>query len=98
MAITVIEADCSIQNVWEFDKNKLKAFKGRGGTAYSPAFEKCKELAVDAIIYFGDMDSSDSPKDPKIPVLWAVTEQYGNFQKPPAKFGMITHIKLNKKK
>ncbi len=89
MVLYIIEADCVVQNIYTYKKGMKFAPKGRGGTAYQPAFDKCKELNVDAAIYAGDMDASDLPKKPKFPVLWAIV---GN-QKPPANFGKAIYIK-----
>lgn len=86
--IYVIEADCRIHNVYEYKKGMKITAYGRGGTAYQPAFDKCKELGADAIIYCGDMDSSDIPKKPKCPVLWAIVGR----QNPPANFGRKIYI------
>jgi predicted metal-dependent peptidase len=88
--ITVIEADCGVKNTYEFDPKKTPQFVGGGGTAYGPALEKAKELKVDLIIYIGDMDAADTPKDPKIPVIWCVT----GTSKPPADFGKAVYVKV----
>lgn len=89
-SLIVIEADSVVQNVYEFTKNSLPQFKGRGGTAYSPAIERAVEEEVDAIIYIGDFDSSDIPQDPKIPFLWVGIDSRG--QNPPGSFGKTIHI------
>lgn len=88
--ITVIEADCIVQDVYEFDSKTIPKFKGRGGTAYQPAIEKAMELNVDGIAFYGDFDSSDTPKDPRKPFLWVGV---GN-QKPPAEFGKTIRIEV----
>jgi predicted metal-dependent peptidase len=93
--ITLIEADCEVHNVSDFNPKKVKSFSGRGGTAYGPAINSAKALGVDGIIYFGDMDSSDRPENPKIPFLWVVVD---SNQKPPAEWGAKTYVKINKKK
>lgn len=89
MVLHIIEADCRIQNVYEFKKGMTFKPKGRGGTAYQPAFDKAKELGCDGIIYAGDMDCADTPQKPKMNVLWAIV---GN-QKPPVPFGKAIYIK-----
>lgn len=91
--ITVIDADCAVAAVYKFDKKKKVERHGNGGTAYAPAIDKAKELGVDGIIYFGDMDSSDHPTDPKVPFLWAVV---GN-QNPPANFGKTVRVEVKRK-
>ena len=92
--VTVIEADCTIQKVWEFDEKKFKDFQGGGGTAYAPALEYADKLGVDLIIYLGDMDqTSETIKKPKVPVIWGIV---GN-QKAPANFGKSIKIDIKKK-
>jgi len=90
--VTVIEADCDVKNVYEFDSKKQPDFKGRGGTAYQPAIDKAVELKVDGIIYCGDFDSADIPKDPKKPFLWVGVRN----SPPPAKFGRVIYIEEEK--
>jgi len=92
--ITVIEADCIIQQVFEY-KPKMKInLMGRGGTAYQPALDAASNLSVDGLIYLGDMEIWEQLKKPNYPVLWAGTEG----AKIPASFGRFTEIKLNVKK
>lgn len=87
--VYVVEADSEIKNHYLYDPKKQYTCKGRGGTAYQPAFDFFnKKDKVDCVIYIGDMDSSDTPVKPKYPVLWAVV---GN-QKPPADFGKEIRI------
>lgn len=86
--ITWIQADCQIQKVEKWKRGTAKVRSGYGGTAYSPALEKAKELRADVIIYFGDMDAADRPANPGIPVLWA-TVRGG---KPPASFGKVVEV------
>lgn len=89
VVVTVIEADCDVKNVYDFDPKKQPDLKGRGGTAYNPAIEKAIELKVDGIIYFGDMDAADKPIDPKKPFLWAIVRN----SPPPASFGKAIYLK-----
>lgn len=93
--VTVVEADSTIKNTYEFDPKKTYKVAGRGGTAYQPAFDffgKMKD--IDAIIYFGDMDCFDSEQiqKPKRPVLWAIVGD----QEPPAKFGSKVKVRVKK--
>lgn len=89
--VTVVEADSSVKNHYIFDPKKKYRVKGRGGTAYQPAFTFfTEETDVDAVIYFGDMDISDRVTKPKYPVLWAIV---GN-QNPPADFGSQIRVKV----
>lgn len=91
MELIVIEADCVVHNVYEFDPNKTPEFKGAGGTSYGPAIQKAAELKTELLIFIGDMDSADNPEKPKFPVIWCIT---GNSN-PPADFGKIVRVELN---
>lgn len=89
--IMVVEADSEIKNSYVFDPKKTYIVKGRGGTAYKPAFDffnKMKE--IDGVIYFGDMDCCDESgiKKPRYPVLWAIV----GTQNPPVSFGQKINI------
>lgn len=84
--ITIVEADSEIKNVYKYDPKKKYTIKGRGGTAYQPAFDYFnKNEDIDGLIYFGDMDAYDYEeiKKPKYPVLWAIVGD----QKPPVAWG-----------
>jgi predicted metal-dependent peptidase len=87
--ITVIEADCQVNNIYTFDPKKTPEFRGGGGTAYSEPMKKAKELKADLIVFIGDMDAADTPQNPNIPVLWVVT---GGNSNPPANFGKTIRI------
>lgn len=90
--ITVIEADCEVQDVYDFDPKKKIEIKGRGGTAYQPAFDYANDnLDIDGMIFCGDMDAADTPLKPKYPVLWAVN----GGQNPPANFGKTVRIEVD---
>lgn len=89
--ITMVDADCEVKNVQKYKKGMPRQRRGYGGTAYQPAFDYFnKDKTVDAVIYFGDMDSSDEPTKPKYPVLWSIV----GSQEPPAKFGSKIYIKV----
>lgn len=90
--ITIIDADCGVAAVYKYEKRKPVKRYGNGGTAYQPAIQKAMELEVDGIIYMGDMDSSDTPTNPKVPFLWAIV---GN-QEPPANFGTKVRIEIER--
>jgi len=92
--VTVVEADSEVKDAYVFDPKKKYSVKGRGGTAYQPAFDYfTKETDVDGVIYFGDMDCFDEQLiKPKYPVLWAVV---GN-QKPPADWGARTKVEVSR--
>lgn len=89
-----IDADCEVQNVQKILKRRdfEKSRSGSGGTAYSPAIEKCMELKCDAIIYFGDFDTADTPVNPGVPFLWVGLE---NGIDKPGDFGQVIRINNN---
>lgn len=89
--LTVIEADSTVTQVYPFDPKKPVKIVGRGGTQYQPAFDKAEELEVNGVIYCGDFDAFDTPKEPKFPTLWlGVGCNAGT--KPPADFGKIIYV------
>ncbi len=91
--ITMIDADCEVKNVEEFKKGMSVKRKGYGGTAYKPAFDFFnKDKTIDALLYFGDMDTFDKEvlEKPKYPVLWCIVGD----QPPPADFGSQVKIKV----
>lgn len=87
--VLIVEADSEIKNSYVFDPKKKYQVKGRGGTAYQPAFDFFNKEDIDAMIYFGDMDSSDKPIKPKYSVLWAIV----GSQTPPVDFGRKLYVK-----
>ena len=94
--ITVVEADSEIKNAYTYDPKKVYSVKGRGGTAYQPAFDYFnKDNEIDGLIYFGDMDCFDQEeiKKPTYPVMWAIV---GN-QEPPVDWGARVKVEVIKK-
>lgn len=92
--VTVVEADCEVKNSYVFDPRKKYVVKGRGGTAYKPAFDFfSKQKDVDGVIYFGDMDCADEAElvKPSYPVLWAIV----GYAKQPVAWG--SHVKVEVK-
>lgn len=87
----LIYADCIVQKVINLKNGKPPPNKryGSGGTAYGPALKKSIDLKANAIIYLGDMDVSDIPENPGIPVLWATV---GSTTRP-GEFGRMLEIK-----
>lgn len=86
--ITVIASDMQVHAVYDFDPKKPWVRTAGGGTAYQPGIDKAMELKADAIFYFGDMDSADTPRDPGVPFLWCVV----GSQNPPANFGKVIRV------
>lgn len=92
--ITIIDADSAVAAVYKYEKKKPVVRHGNGGTNYSPAILKAKDLGVDVIIYFGDADSADTPENPGIPFLWAIVGE----QQPPGNFGRVVRVVVEREK
>lgn len=73
--ITCVEADCSVQQVFEYNPKKKITVKGRGGTAFQPAITALEKANVDAIIYLSDGESNEDLKIKK-PILWGLCPSY----------------------
>lgn len=86
--ITYIPMDTDTGEVVEYKKGMRMSRTRCGGTIYGPGMQLAKDLKTDGIILFGDMDAADTPKDPKIPVLWAI---FGTSN-PPATFGKKIYV------
>lgn len=76
------------ENFWE----EPPTFTGRGGTAFSPAFEKIDELQenIEACVYLTDLGSNDFGDEPEYPVLWVSTDK--SLQAP---WGETIYMELN---
>ena len=78
--VVYIQADCVVQDVKLFERgDRIKEhqlnFKGRGGTAFAPAFKYLFEEHPDvqAVVYLTDLESNDFNEAEKYvtcPVLW----------------------------
>lgn len=89
----LIHADCEVHKIDVIKDGKvnselLKERHGNGGTAYGPAIEACVARKCDVIIYAGDLDSSDVPKDPGVPFIWVRVGR----QNPPGDFGRVIDL------
>jgi predicted metal-dependent peptidase len=85
----IVHADCEVAAVDDLSKGKFKAErKASGGTMYQPAIDKCIQLKCNMIVYFGDFDTADKPKNPGVPFLWVGV---GNSP-APAEFGKVIRL------
>jgi predicted metal-dependent peptidase len=77
--VTVIYCDAAVRGTEEFlpddPEVKLK-MKGGGGTAFIPVFRHVEKHGLNPVclIYLTDLESSDKPKEPEYPTLWATPE------------------------
>ena len=91
--IVLIQCDAEVRHVDYLDPGETFdriEVKGRGGTRLQPAFDWITQNASDAniIIYATDLDSSDTPENPGLPVIW-LTPTRGKTMP----FGEIIHVK-----
>jgi predicted metal-dependent peptidase len=81
--ITAMSCDAQVHEVVQIRKfeNFMKKlqFKGGGGTAFEPIFDKVKEMKMqpELLIYLTDAWGSFPQKQPMYPVLWCVTSEAG---------------------
>jgi predicted metal-dependent peptidase len=86
--VKVIEVDTQIVAMYDYYKttqNRVARLGGGGGTQFSSAFEKFKQMKPDAILFMTDGDVAGSCADPGIPTGWIMT----NDLKPPYGFGEV---------
>jgi len=88
--VYVLQADTEVSKVEILGRGDLPSFErtSSGGTAYQPAIDKCLELKCNAIIYMGDFDCADLPKDPRVPFMWVGVGD----QNPPGTFGRVLRL------
>lgn len=76
--VSVIYCDSKVHRTDEFGQDEPITMHavGRGGTAFSPVFESISKWDSPPVclIFFTDLDSSDTPSEPEYPVLWATSE------------------------
>jgi len=73
--VALIQCDAEVQRIdyilpgESFDRIEVH---GRGGTRFQPAFDWIAETGFgsDAIVYATDLNCSDQPQDPGVPVIW----------------------------
>lgn len=86
--VKVIEIDTQIVAMYDYYKTtqgRIARLGGGGGTQFSPAFEKFKQMKPDAILFMTDGDVAGHCSDPGIPTGWIMT----NHQRPPYGFGDV---------
>lgn len=92
--VLYIPMDSDVGEVVKFKKGMKLNRTRAGGTCYQPPLDKAAQLGVDAVCFFGDFDSSDTPKKPNFPVLWIGI----NTKSPaPGNFGKTIYIETKEK-
>ena len=91
--IILIQSDTEVRRVDYLDPGETFdqiEVEGRGGTRFQPAFDWIAQNADDAniIIYATDLQSSDTPENPGLPVIW-LTPTRGKTMP----FGTIIHVR-----
>jgi predicted metal-dependent peptidase len=74
-AVALIQCDAQVQRVDYIQPGESFVrieVHGRGGTRFQPAFDWIAEsgFGADAIVYATDLNCSDQPQDPGLPVIW----------------------------
>lgn len=90
--VALIQCDAEVQHIAylqpgeSFDRIEVH---GRGGTRFQPAFDWIAESGFDAnaIVYATDLDCSDAPEDPGLPVIWLTPRRHRTMP-----FGEIVEI------
>jgi predicted metal-dependent peptidase len=72
--VTVVECDAEIHAVYPY--KPLKTVHGRGGTDFRPPLKTkfLKKHKPDLIVFFTDGYGPAPSKAPRVPVMWAITE------------------------
>ena len=74
--ITIFECDCKIHREYELKSESEIKFKGGGGTAFDPVFERVNKERVkpfDGILYLTDGFASKPTIRPKSRLLWVIS-------------------------
>lgn len=92
--INVFMVDSSVCNSEEYTPYDLPLklnYKGRGGTAFTPAFRQVEKEDIQpaCFIYLTDLGSDDYPDAPDYPVMWVAT---GHYSEPP--FGTVVDLEI----
>jgi len=72
--VTVVECDTQVHDVYSY--RPITSVAGRGGTDFRPPLEQefLRKHKPDLIIYFTDGYGPAPDKQPRIPVIWCLTE------------------------
>jgi predicted metal-dependent peptidase len=90
---TIINADCTVNKVYDYVAGMKIERTGMGGTAYMPAINEASKLKVDGMIYFGDGDIwGEQLTKTKFPFLWAMEDG----RNAPADWGKVCHVKYDR--
>ena len=93
----IVWVDTQVQNVQTYRQGDLPIVlevKGRGGTAFEPAFEWVEENNIDPslLIYFTDMCGSFPLYAPNYPVIWVAYESNKEYYEKDCTFGDVIEV------
>lgn len=74
--VRVMEVDTEIVALYDYfklERNKVVRLGGGGGTEFTSAFRKAKQMNPDAILFMTDGDAAGNVAEPGIPTGWVVT-------------------------
>lgn len=76
--VSVIYADCAVHKIDVYGPDEQIEMKatGRGGTAFGPTFKAIEGWSDPPVclLYFTDLESSDTPSQPEYQTLWITSE------------------------
>jgi predicted metal-dependent peptidase len=92
--IALIQCDARVRHVdylqpgETFDRIEVH---GRGGTRFQPAFDWIADSGLEfrAVIYATDLDCTDEPQDPGLPIIWLTPKHHRTMP-----FGEIVEVRL----
>ena len=98
----LMDCDTQVYNLWEIDSletllDKLKEFRGGGGTDFRPVFKKLTEIKPRLLLFFTDL-YGDFPKEkPDYEVIWIVPsaidkESYQSYLDKARRIGEVITI------
>lgn len=91
--VKVIEIDTEIVAMYDYfkvDKKEIVRCGGTGGTEFSPAFKKAREIEPDAVLFMTDGEVYNNINNPGIPTGWILT---ADGRKPYDWGEVLKHLK-----
>ena len=83
--ITIIECDAAIQKEYKFKDIGSVSFTGRGGTLFSPAITRAKEIKPGGIVYFTDGYPCENWPKEEPNLLWVICSEGIDLESVPSK-------------
>lgn len=86
----MLECDAAVQRSYEYRGVAPDSVEGRGGTAFTPAFEWLREPRngrFDACVYLTDGHGPEPLVRPRCALMWVITDATGRG--PHLKWGQV---------